>query len=438
MNTSAYAGLEQALSQLVRIPTVCRTERYEIAAYRQKLKELFPEVFSRAQARPIGEALLLRFPGGEPSLPPVLFTGHMDVVDATPDGWTFPPFSGTIDGDRVWGRGSVDMKGAQCALLAALSRLLGAGYQPRRTLWLYLSCDEEIGGETTTKAAEWLQRQGVRFDAVFDEGGSLSEDFWGKIPGRSAMIGIAEKGSLEYRFTARAAGGHAANPPRNSAIVRLCALVSELENHPPFRRGLTPDTARMLRGMAAYFAPDERDALLRALDAADETALTRALPEQADLLLGATIAFTRLQAGTAFNVMPKQAVLTANVRPSAVQGQAEITELLRRKAAEYDVECELAAGGDATPFSDVNSFGFQAVRQTARKLLGDIPVAPFLLTGGTDSRHFLGIADHAVRFSPIYVGPEEGRGVHGVNEYLTVDSLKNAACFYESLLRDCI
>ncbi|MDD3336406.1 MAG: M20/M25/M40 family metallo-hydrolase [Eubacteriales bacterium] len=442
MNENAYAALEEKLIQLIRIPTVCRTERYEIKRYREKLVELFPEVFRRADTQPIGEALLLKIAGEKEELLPVLFTGHMDVVNATEEDWTFPPFSGTIENGKIWGRGSLDMKGAQCALLAALDKLLTEGFTPRRTLYLYLSCDEEIGGYTAEEAAQWLKGRGVELETVFDEGGTIGEDFWERIPGKSVLVAVAEKGSLEYRFTAKAEGGHAANPPKHSAIVRLCALVSDLEENSAslFRRGLQPQAKQMLLEMCRSFAPEQGDALRRALTEKEDVAagLTQSLPDQASFLLGATIAFTKIEAGTAFNVMPKTAALTANVRPSAIQGEQEITAILKRKAEEYQVECELVGGSDASPCSDTASFGYQAVEKTAHKLLGQLPVVPFILVGGTDSKHFLSVAKNAIRFSPIFIGKNQGRGVHGVNEWIETDSLHQAASFYENMIRDFI
>lgn len=432
--------LEQKLSRMISIPTAARTDQYEIRRYRECLRELFPLVFERAENVPVGDALLLRLEGSQPERKPVLFSGHMDVVAAPPEGWKHPPFSGEIADGEIWGRGSLDMKGAQCALLAALDALLRDGWQPRRTVWLYLSCDEEIGGPTTAKAAQWLKEHGVSLEAVFDEGGTIGEHFWGKIPGRAVLVGVAEKGSLEYRFTARAAGGHAANPPKNSAIVRLSRLIADLEENSEqlFRRDLSPEEKSILREIGRSFAEPDRAALDAALDQPDNNweALRRVLPEQSSFLLGATIAFTILQAGSAFNVMPKEAVLTANVRPSTVQGEREITAILKRKAEEYGVECEWVGGSEASPVSSCDSDAYRAIADTARELFGEAaPVVPFVLTGGTDSKHFLQIAEQAIRFSPIFISESQGSGVHGVNERIGIESLHQAEQFYQILLQ---
>lgn len=434
----AFRGLEEKLSRMVRIPTVCGTPRYAIACYRETLRELFPHVFSAAEETPVGEALLLRIPGTFPDRLPYLLSGHMDVVDAREEAWSVPPFSGEIRDGRVWGRGAQDMKGAQCALLEALDRLLAEGFRPCRSVWLYLSCDEEIGGPTTARAAAWLRERGVRFEAVIDEGGVIGENFWGKLPGRCAMIGVAEKGSLEYRFTARAAGGHASNPPPDTAIVRLARLVADLEENAGtlFRHALSPGAVRVLRAAGQALPAPARDELEEALaDASGDFArLRRFLPQDAPLLLGATIAFTEMEAGTAFNVLPEKAVLTANVRPSDVQGERELTALLTERARRYGVECALAGGADASPYAAPDCPAFRLLTETARAVFGEIPAVPFLLAGGTDSKHFLPLAENALRFSPVLGGQGQGGGVHGTDEFITLESLWGAAAFYNVLL----
>jgi succinyl-diaminopimelate desuccinylase len=75
----------------------------------------------------------------------LLLCGHVDVVPALPEGWTYPPFSGTIDDTFVWGRGSTDMKGGCAAILSACQILADAGKD--LPVNLAFVCDEETGGE---------------------------------------------------------------------------------------------------------------------------------------------------------------------------------------------------------------------------------------------------------------------------------------------------
>jgi carboxypeptidase PM20D1 len=433
-------SIPEKLSEMIHIPTVYGTDQYEIARYRDKLAELFPEVFRRVQTERIGEAMLLKLPGSSMELLPVLFTGHMDVVGpVAPSEWRYPPFSGVIEGEKVWGRGALDMKGTQCALLQAANHRLQCGFTPRRTVYFYLSCDEEVGGATTAQAVETLKGRGVYLEAVFDEGGGIVEDYLGLIPGKCALLSVAEKGSLEYRFIAESSGGHAATPAKDSPIVRLSRLAVDLEEHwhELMRFELTPELRDMLLETARYMPMQDRTRLEQVLwDEAPRYPRLCELVENAEFLLGPSAAFTMMDAGTAFNVIPKVARLTVNVRTTTGQGEAEITPILIRKAEDYDVKCELVGGMDASKYAPSDSFGFQAVKRTVLKRFGEMPVLPALLMGGTDSKHFSTIARAAIRFSPVTASKEQGKGVHGINEYITIDALKEATEFYDTMFHD--
>jgi carboxypeptidase PM20D1 len=85
--------------------------------------------------------------------------------------WQHPPFSGTIAGGYVWGRGAMDIKGAAIALLEAATALLKGGFQPRRTLLIALGHDEEVGGRKGAgEIAALLAARGVKLAMVWDEG----------------------------------------------------------------------------------------------------------------------------------------------------------------------------------------------------------------------------------------------------------------------------
>lgn len=435
-----FEKIGEKLSGMVKIPTVSgSTDQYMIREYREYLEKVFPALFGTAEKIPVGEALLLRLKGKEKSMMPVLFTGHMDVVAAEMSpGWEYPPFSGHMENGCIWGRGTQDMKGPQCALLSAADRLVMEGWIPDRDIWFYLSCDEETGGETTKHAVQYLQEHKIRFSTVFDEGGTICEDFMGLVKGPAAMFGIAEKGSLEYRLTALSEGGHAANPPRNSAIVRLAELIHEIEGQDIFVRELSPGNRVMLRKMAEYADDKMQDLFLCASEEYGEYPVLYDICEEARILLGATIAFTKVEGGTAFNVMPKKAVLTANVRVSAVETEEAVTEKLRKIAEKHGVQCELIKGSDASRESSTEGPGYQAMEEAVKQIYPGLPVIPFVLGGGTDSKYFEKVADEAIRFSPMYAAPYQGRGVHAENESAFEGAvIKAAECYYFLLKNNC-
>jgi len=87
---------------------------------------------------------------------PVLFLGHMDVVQALRSDWTTDPFQFVEKDGYFYGRGTQDMKDSDAAMVATFLRLHREGYKPRRDLILALTADEE-GGKFN--GASWLVRQ---------------------------------------------------------------------------------------------------------------------------------------------------------------------------------------------------------------------------------------------------------------------------------------
>ncbi|MBC7340148.1 MAG: ArgE/DapE family deacylase [Firmicutes bacterium] len=86
----------------------------------------------------------------------LVFNGHLDVVPAGP-GWTVDPYGGMVQGGRLWGRGSADMKGGLAAILGAVAALVRAKVAFERPVALMFTCDEETGGKL---GAGYLVRNG--------------------------------------------------------------------------------------------------------------------------------------------------------------------------------------------------------------------------------------------------------------------------------------
>ncbi len=117
---------------------------------------------------------------------------HHDVVEAVGE-WKYPPFSGTIADGKIWGRGTVDTKGALCAILESVEYLLSKGFQPERDFYIASSCNEEITGDGAIKTVEYMYKKGIRPELVMDEGGSVMGNMMG-CEANCAMVGILEKG----------------------------------------------------------------------------------------------------------------------------------------------------------------------------------------------------------------------------------------------------
>ncbi len=141
-------------AELVRIPTVNPPgEEYRAAAelIAEYLHRGRMEVeFHQASEHPEHSAELPRLnvvgslPGATAG-PCVHFNGHFDVVPPG-EGWTIDPFGGLIDGGRLYGRGSADMKAGLASALFAVEAIRRSGVERRGRLEVSGTVDEESGG----------------------------------------------------------------------------------------------------------------------------------------------------------------------------------------------------------------------------------------------------------------------------------------------------
>ena len=110
---------------------------------------------------------------------------HLDVVPVEGE-WQHGAFSGDIEDGIIWGRGTLDDKGALVAVAEAVEVLLERGHVPAQDVWLSFGCDEEVFGQAAPMAVEELRSRGVRPWIVVDEGGAIAGDAFPGSASRSA------------------------------------------------------------------------------------------------------------------------------------------------------------------------------------------------------------------------------------------------------------
>lgn len=425
------------LSEMIRCETVSFPEQKDLTrfyAFHETLRALFPRVFASLELTEIDGNLLL-FWKGKSSERPLVLMSHQDVVPAE-GSWAHAPFSGDIEGGKVWGRGASDTKCSVMGFFQAVEELLEEGFVPDNDVYLSSSCTEEWAGDGCPKLVQELKRRGVRPYLVCDEGGGIITDPIGGIRGNFAMVGVFEKGKADVLFRAVSTGGHASAPPAHSPIAKLAAFVNEIETRSPFRRKLPPEVRAMFEQLAPYagfglklvfsniwlFGP----LLLRVLPA---------LSAQAGAMLQTTMAFTMQSGSEAFNVLPQEATLGANLRFIPHQGMEESLAIVRKKAEKHGLTMEVAAASDYTKPVDIHGEAFGLVTSVIARSFPGLPACPYVMTGATDARNYQEICDNVVRFAPVIYGPEQMRGMHGVNENIEYDCLPGCVDFYRNLIR---
>ena len=429
--------LAEKLSAMIRAETVSRPgqeDREKFLAFHRVLAELFPLVHRHLEKTEIDGNLLFYWKGRSADRPLVLMS-HQDVVPAEGE-WLHAPFSGDIADGKVWGRGASDTKCSLMAFFQAAEELLAAGFVPPQDVYLSSSCTEEWAGDGCPKLVAELERRGVRPWLVVDEGGGLIGEPIGGIHGYFAMLGVFEKGKADVTFTARSGGGHASAPPSGTPLARIGDFVHRVEHRSPFRRHMSREVTAMFEALAPYASFPLRLVfgnlwLFRPL-------LLRVLPAispQAGAMIRTTIAFTMAKGSDAFNVLPQEAVLGANLRFIPHQGMEESLALIRKEAARFGLETDVLHASDFTEPCDIHGEPYRKVADTVAEIFPGCPVSPYVMTGATDSSFYQKICPSVVRFAPVIYGPEQMKGMHGLNENIEYSCLPGAVKFYQALIR---
>ena len=426
----------EKLSAMVRCETVSvpgEDQRAKFRTFHKVLEELFPLVHEKLEKTEIDGSLLYRWKGEQADRPLVLMS-HQDVVPA--EGvWEHAPFSGDIADGKVWGRGASDTKCSVMAFFQAVEELLAEGYTPPQDVYLSSSCTEEWGGEGCPKIVAELERRGVKPYLVCDEGGGIITDPIGGIHGNFAMVGVFEKGRADVRFTAASEGGHASAPGRHTPVARLAAFVNEIETRPVFRRKMPKEVAAMFRTLAPYAGFPLKLVLSNLW--LFRPILLKVLPmisAQAGAMIRTTMAFTMMSGSDACNVLPQEASVSANMRFIPHQGMKESLEIVGKLAEKHGLKMEVLSGNDYTEPTDIHGEAFRTVQRVISETFPGCAGSPYVMTGATDSRFYQKICGNVVRFAPVIYGPEQMKGMHGLNENIEYSCLPGAVDFYRNLI----
>lgn len=450
------------LAKAVQFPTISNQDRDDFDTkafidYHKYLMKAYPNVHKTLKREVLGDprpySLLYTWKGKDPSLPPVLFYAHMDVVPVPEDSrdqWKQDPFAGTIADGYIWGRGVLDDKNQIHGILEAAEMKIKEGWQPAQTTYFVFGQDEEVGGpEGARYVADVLEKRGIkRFSFVMDESAPLIPGVFPGIPDNTALIGIAQKGYISLELAVHGVGGHSSQPPEESNIGILAKAITKLEAAQfPYRiheavrhqyRYMGPELDEKNQPMyaAVAFGKDEKMTKLEKafIKEMATNQVTRAM-------LHTTIAVTMINAGIKDNVLPPSATAVVNFRPMPGDTPEVIIEHVKKAVNDERITVkDISASTPATAVADPNGKGYKALEKTIRQTWGnDLIVAPFFVIGGSDAKHF-----QARPFAPdVYTitgiqleSVKEFAGFHGVNERIKVDEYAKTIGFFYQLLNN--
>ena len=312
----------------------------------------------------------------------LVFTGHIDVVPPGGQKWAHGPFDADlVDGKRIYGRGSADMKGGVAAIAAAMASLVASNFRPTADIVLAATCGEEAGMLGARAMADRGSLQGARY-LVVAEPSNLD-------------VFIGEKGVLWVKIRALGRTGHGSMPWLGiNAVSYMARLIPRLEEYPfPF--------------------------------------------EESALLGKPTVSVNMIEGGNKVNVVPDLCEMTIDMRTVPRQDHGAIVAALEALANEVarsfhaDLRIEVEVQEDVGPLeTDRDEPLVEAMVASVRTVLGREPVVGGV-TYGTDAA-YLG---PGYNIPMVICGPGAQGMAHQPDEYVEVEQLVQAAEIYADLAR---
>ncbi len=443
-----FAVDEQAVAErlvtALRFKTISNFEQprqnsEEFEKMHRHLEMSFPRTHALLTRETIGGAsLLYRWQGSDTGALPIMLMAHQDVVPVAPGtekNWQQPPFEGIIKDGYVWGRGSWDDKGNLFSIMEAVESLLESGFQPRRTIYLAFGHDEEVSGLRGAKAiAALLQSRHIRLDYILDEGLLITEGILKGLEAPAALIGVAEKGYTTIQLDLTATSGHSSMPPQQSAIGMMSKALIRLEDQqfPAQIRGVALD---MFETLAPEMSGFNRVALSNLWLFKPLLQIELAKGPGTNAMLRTTTALTMVHAGNKDNVLPGIIQATINFRTLPGDSQASVVKHVKDTVANNAINITTAAANsEPSRISPISGKPYGTIARTVREIFPGTVVAPGLMLGASDSRHFEAISDHIFKFSPVRAGPDDLPRFHGTDERIAIKNYVEMIRFYRQLL----
>ncbi len=431
-----------ALAALVRCKTISYNDHTledesEFQKFLDLLPILYPNVFAVCSYQQLADrALLFRWPGKCDTAPAVMMA-HYDVVPVDEEKWEKPPFAAVIEDNVLWGRGTLDTKVTFNGVLSAADHLIGEGFVPENDMYFAFSGGEEVNGKGAVNIVDYFQAEGITPALVVDEGGAVVENVFPGVKQPCGLIGIAEKGMMNVRYSARSSGGHASAPLPKTPLTTLAKACNRIVKK-PFAMHLTKPAAEMFDTLGRYsgFALKLVFANLWLFKPVLDL-ICRTGGGEMNALVRTTTAFTMAQGSNARNVIPTEATLISNMRLNPADTVASATAYLKKVVNDQSVDITVLESFEPSPISETNCDSWNKVASAVSHTWQGAIVAPYLMVQCSDSRHYGRISNHVYRFSAMDLTADERKTIHGNNERIRLETIAKAVEFYIRLMKQC-
>ncbi|SHF16334.1 M20/M25/M40 family metallo-hydrolase [Chryseobacterium vrystaatense] len=455
------------LSGGIKIPTVSTGSLGEFNYtpfdhFKEYLKTSYPLVYQNTENNEVNtHALVFRLKGSDPSLEPILFLSHIDVVppgdadvknkeqnifrpDDQPlppvskvaEDWDFEPFSGTVANGRIYGRGAIDMKGMLFSLMESMNMMVKSKKIPKRDIYLAFGFDEEVGGQKgAIQIADYFKKKGLKFDAVYDEGGLIMQK--GNVAGIDsdvAVVGCAEKGFLSAKIKVKGLGGHSSMPPMESAIGKAAVIMQRLEDH-QMKPNITPLIKEFFDNIGGAMPFSNRLAI------ANQWLLKPVLLSQltknntTNALVRTTTALTMMKGSDGTNVLSPEVEFVVNFRLLPGNTAKEVREHIAKATEGFDVEVEeIDNTREASAVSPTNTQAYQLIEAGVKEINPGAIVTPYLTMAGTDAYKYQIVSKNIYRFMPVKINSSEQQSIHSTNEYISIENYMKMIHYFEYMM----
>jgi acetylornithine deacetylase/succinyl-diaminopimelate desuccinylase-like protein len=435
--TNAHERLAREIfAELIEINTTVKmgcTKAAEAMAARLK-NAGFPEKdISVAGPQPQHMNLVVRY-HGKGNLPPILFIGHLDVVEALRQDWSFDPFKFLEKDGYFYGRGTSDMKGDDASLIACLIRLKKEGFMPDRDIIVALTEDEE-GGDAN--GVSWLlknQRDLIEAEYCInpDGGGGDIKN------GKEIIMNIqtCEKIYSDYTIEAHNNGGHSSLPVKDNAIYHIAEALTRLAKY-DFPIKLNETTQVFFeRNSVNETGQTKADMLAVAGTPADNAAANRlanASPYY-NALMRTTCVATIISGGHANNALPQTAKANINCRMLPDDNVENVMATLKTVINDRQITITRTKESTQSPLSPLRKDILAKLDQLTALMWPGVIVAPVMSTGATDGKWLRRAGIPVYGISGMFADVDDIRA-HGKDERIGVKEFYKGVEFMYRLMK---
>jgi acetylornithine deacetylase/succinyl-diaminopimelate desuccinylase-like protein len=364
---------------------------------------------------------------------PLLIIGHIDVVGAPRETWSVDPFKLTEQGGFFYGRGVLDMKGEDAAVLTALARMKREGFSPDRDIIAAFTADEEAG---SANGVQWLLKNHRDLvDAALainpDEGAA------GLRQNKRVYYGIqtSAKRYITYRLETVGKSGHTAIPQPDNAIYKLAAGLTRLSTF-RFPIELDDTTRAYFTRTAVMESGQTRTDMIAVSGAKVDLAAAERLarnPER-NANLRTTCVATLLQAGTVENALADSAQATVQCRVLPGDSPEFVRNTLEKVLKNPAIRITVTDPGQDNPASSLTPQIMSPVEAAVHSLWPGVLVIPSLSIGASDSVYTRAAGIPTYGLCSIFYDLDDDRA-HGDDERIGVDNFYEGVEFMYRLLK---